>query len=77
MQEMYTEKELLQITNQILTDYENAMEASHRRFYKSDESKPYVPQIPALVKRTLDNPQLSPEIRTILENLIFRTNINE
>lgn len=77
MQEMYTEKELLQITNQILADYENAMEASHRRFHENDESKPYVPQIPTLVKRTLGNSQLSPEIKTILENLIFKTNLNE
>lgn len=69
MKEMYSEDELLQITTQILTDYENAMEASHRRFYEGDESKPYDPKIPAFVKRVLVNLQLSTEIRAILERL--------
>lgn len=69
MKEIYSEDELLQITTQILTDYENATEASHRRFYEDDESKPYEPKIPAFAKRVLANPQLSPEIKMILERL--------
>jgi len=69
MKEMYSEDELLQMTTQILTDYENAMEASHRRFYEDNESKPYDPKIPAYIRRVSDNPQLSPEIKTILERL--------
>lgn len=69
MKEMYSEDELLQITFQILTDYESAMEASHRRFYDGDEAKPYEHKIPVFAKRVLGNQSITPEIRGVIERV--------
>lgn len=67
MEEIYSEDELLQITNQILVDYENAMEALHHRLYEGDDTKPYEPKIPAFIKNVLANPKIAPEIKDIVE----------
>lgn len=69
MKEMYSEDELLQITTQILSDYENAMEASHRRFYEGDEAKPFEHKIPAFAKRVLGNQDITSEIRGVVERV--------
>jgi hypothetical protein len=40
LKEMYSDEELEQITQQVLTDYEDAMEALHIRIYKDKENPP-------------------------------------
>jgi hypothetical protein len=70
LREMYSEEELMQITQQVLTDYEDAKEGSHIRWNQDKENPPpYERQIPKFIKRVLANPQLSPEIKTMLERL--------
>jgi len=69
MKEIYSEDELLQITTQILNDYEDAMEALHYRFYEGIEAKPYLRKIPTFVKRVLDNQNITPEIRDFIEKV--------
>ncbi len=70
MREMYGEEELLQITHTVLTDYEDAMEASHIRWYEGQENTPeYDKKVPKLIETVLANQQISPEIRTMLESL--------
>ncbi len=70
LREMYSEEELGQITQQVLTDYEDAMEGSHIRMNEGKENPPaYERKIPKFVERVLANPQVSPEIRATLEKL--------
>ena len=74
LKEMYNEEELIQITRQILTHYEETMEASHDRlvklFFEGEENqRPYEKKIPKSIERLLANQQLSPEIRAMLESL--------
>jgi hypothetical protein len=74
LKEMYNEEELIQITRQILTHYEEAMEESHDRlvklFFEGEENqRPYEKKIPKSIERLLANQQLSPEIRAMLESL--------
>lgn len=69
MKEIYSEDELLQITTQILSDYENTMEASHRRFHSDNQVKPDEHKIPAFAKRILDNKDITPEIRGVVERI--------
>ena len=74
LKEMYSEEELIQITRQILTHYEETMEASHDRlvklFFEGEENqRPYEKKIPKSIERLLANQQLSPEIRAMLESL--------
>ncbi len=69
MKEMYSEDELLHITIEILSDYENSAEASHHRFYKGAEAKPYEHKVPAFAKRVLDNQGITPQIRGVVEKV--------
>lgn len=70
LKEMYSEEELGQITQQVLTDYEDAMEGLHIRLNEDKENPPaYEKKIPKFIERVLDNQQVSPEIRATLENL--------
>jgi len=70
LKEMYSEEELGQITQQVLTDYEEAMEGLHIRLNEGKENPPaYEKKIPKFIERVLANQQLSPEIRATLENL--------
>jgi Trp operon repressor len=74
LKEMYNEEELIQITRQILTHYEEAMEASHYRlvklFFEGEENqRPYEKKIPNYIERVLANQQLSPDIQAMLESL--------
>ncbi len=69
MKEIYSEDDLLQITTQILNDYENVMEASHRRFHRDDQVNPYEHKIPAFAKRILGNHNITPEIRRVVERI--------
>ncbi|EKE07297.1 MAG: hypothetical protein ACD_18C00125G0001 [uncultured bacterium] len=70
LKEMYSDEELEQITQQVLTDYEDAMEVSHIRRNEGKENPPaYERKVPKFIERVLSNPQLSPEIKTILERL--------
>ncbi|KKW31689.1 MAG: hypothetical protein UY75_C0002G0002 [Parcubacteria group bacterium GW2011_GWC2_52_8c] len=67
---MYSEEELGQITQQVLSDYEDAMEGSHIRLNEGKENPPaYEKKIPKFIERVLANPQISPEIRATLEKL--------
>lgn len=70
LKEMYSEEELGQITQQVLTDYEEAMEGLHIRLNEGKENPPaYEKKIPKFIERVLANQQVSPEIRVTLENL--------
>lgn len=70
LREMYSEEELGQITQQVLTDYEDAMEGLHIRMNDGKENPPaYERKVPKFIERVLANPQVSPEIRTTLEKL--------
>ncbi len=69
MKEMYSEDELLQVTMQILSDYDNDMEASHQRFHEGDEAKPYEHKIPLFTNRILENQNITSEIRTVVEKI--------
>jgi hypothetical protein len=69
MKEIYSEDELLQITTQILSDYDNDMEASHQRFHKGDEAKPYERKILLYTNRVLENQNITSEIRTVIEKI--------
>lgn len=70
IREMYGEEEIEEITQQVLTDYEDAMEASHIRRNEDKENPPaYERKVPQFIERVLANPQLSPEIKTMLERL--------
>ena len=70
LREIYSEEELIQITQQVLTDYEGTMEGSHIRL-NQDEKNPqaYERKIPKFIERVLANPQLSPEIKTMIEKI--------
>ncbi len=68
---MYSEEELLQITQQVLTDYEDAMEGLHIRMNEGKENPPaYERKVPKFIERVLANQQVSPEIRATLEKLV-------
>jgi NRPS condensation-like uncharacterized protein len=70
LKEMYSDEELEQITQQVLTDYEDAMEAFHvRRNEDSENPSAYEKKVPQFIERVLANPQLSPEIKTMLERV--------
>lgn len=70
LQEMYSDEELKQITQQVLTDYEDAMEGLYVRMNGGRENVPaYERKIPQSIERVLANSQLSPEIKTVLEGL--------
>ncbi len=70
LREMYSEEELGQITQQVLTDYEDAMEGLHIRMNEGKENPPaYERRIPKFIERVLANQQVSPEIRATLEKL--------
>ena len=70
LREMYSDEELKQITQQVLTDYDDAMEASHIRRNEDKENPPaYERKVPQFIERVLANSQLSPEIKTVLERL--------
>ena len=70
LKEIYSEEELGQITQQVLTDYEDAIEGSHIRLNEGRENPPvYEKKIPKFIERVLANPQVSPEIRATLEKL--------
>lgn len=70
LKEIYSEEELMQITQQVLEDYEDAMEGVHARIYEDKENPPlYEKKIPAFINNALINPQITPEIKTVLERL--------
>ena len=70
LQEMYSDEELKQITQQVLTDYEDAMEASYISINEDRENAPaYERKVPKFIERVLANPQVSSEIKTVLEGL--------
>jgi|GEM_PF-1235742 len=74
LREMYSDEELKQITQQVLTDYEDAMEALHVRMNEDKETPPaYERKVPQFIKRVLANPQLSPEIKMALEEISITT----
>lgn len=70
LKEIYSEEDLEQITQQILTDYDDAMERLHIFFNKEKENPPtYEKKIPKFIEKVLSNPQVSPEIKMTLERL--------
>ncbi len=78
MKEIYSEDELLQTVFQVLKDYENAMEASHRRWHEAlGYEKPYKSEIPAFCKKILGNPSITPEIRYVIEEIQKKFTVKE
>lgn len=70
VKEIYSEKELDYVLRSVLSGYESAMEKSHNSFNEiSDNPQPYVKNILRLIEKLLDDIRISPEIRSVVENL--------
>lgn len=70
LKEIYSEEELTQSAQQVLSDFEDAKESSYVCWNENKDNLPaYEKQVPKFIERVLANPQLSPKIRTMLEKL--------
>ncbi|MDD2515806.1 MAG: hypothetical protein PHF46_04390 [Candidatus Gracilibacteria bacterium] len=75
LREIYSEEELIQVTQQVLTDYDNSMESSHISWNQDKEnSLAYERKIPKFIEKVLVNPQLSPEIKMMIEKIKSKIN---
>jgi hypothetical protein len=70
LEKVYNKGELIEITRQILTHYENAHKAWYFGLVGNQQNpRPYQNLISRRIETLLTTPQLPPEIRTMLESL--------